>query len=105
MADPDPEQIACALRYDPEQENAPRLLAKGRGHIAERILQIAKEEDIPIVRDASLADTLFQMELDTQIPEEMFDAVSEVLKWVELLVRAQGEVPPWRKPRPEPAPG
>jgi len=97
-----PDHIACALRYDPDEEEAPRLLAKGQGWMAEKIKEIAREEDIPIVRDVSLAHALYQMDLDEQIPEELFDAVSEVLKWVEVLAKSEGKTPAWRKPRQEP---
>src|SRR5207245_6196498 len=68
-----PDHIACALRYDPDSEDAPRLLGKGTGYLAEKIKEIAKEEDIPVVRDISLAHALYEMELDTQVPEELFD--------------------------------
>ena len=95
-----PDHIACALRYDPESEDAPRLLGKGTGYLAEKIKEIAREEDIPIVRDVSLAHALYTMEEDQQIPEELFDAVAEVLKWVEAVMRAQGETALWLAPRP-----
>jgi flagellar biosynthetic protein FlhB len=95
-----PDHIACALRYDPESEDSPRLLGKGTGYLAEKIKEIAKEEDIPIVRDISLAHALYTMEEDQQIPEELFDAVAEVLKWVEMVMRAQGQTAQWLVPRP-----
>ena len=94
--------IACALRYNPTSEDAPRLLGKGKGYLAERIREIAREEDIPIVRDVSLAHALHEMDLDTQIPEELFDAVAEVLRWVEAVLKSQGETPTWMQPPPEP---
>jgi flagellar biosynthetic protein FlhB len=94
-----PDHIACALRYDPDNEDAPRLLGKGTGYLAEKLKEIAREEDIPIVRDITLAHALYKMEEDDQIPEELFDAVAEVLKWVEVVLRAQGDVPLWLQPR------
>ncbi|HYE21120.1 MAG TPA: EscU/YscU/HrcU family type III secretion system export apparatus switch protein [Tepidisphaeraceae bacterium] len=96
-----PTHLACALRYDPKEEDAPRLLAKGKGWIAERLREIAKEEDIPIVRDVSLARALFTMELEEEVPEELFDAVAEVLKWVETVLKAEGALPRWLQPREE----
>jgi len=96
-----PDHIACALRYDPDSEDAPRLLGKGTGYLAEKIKEIAREEDIPVVRDISLAHALYQMEEEDQIPEELFDAVAEVLKWVETVLRAQGEIPAWLAPPAE----
>jgi flagellar biosynthetic protein FlhB len=90
-----PDHIACALRYDPNEEDAPRLLGKGMGYLAEKIKEIAREEDIPILRDVTLAHALHKLEEDDQVPEELFDAVAEVLKWVEIVMKAQGETPPW----------
>ncbi len=96
-----PEHLACALRYDPNEEGAPRLLAKGRDYVAARLREIAREEDIPITRDISLAHALYALELDREIPEELFDAAAEVLKWVEAVLKAEGEVAPWLLPPKE----
>lgn len=96
-----PDHIACALRYDPGSEDSPRLLGKGTGYLAEKLKEIAREEDIPVVRDISLAHALYELEEEDQIPEELFDAVAEVLKWVEVVLRARGEVPVWLEPRAE----
>lgn len=90
-----PTHLAAALRYDPAQEGAPRLVAKGEGWIAEEIRRIAKRKDIPIVRDVSLAHALNELEVDTEVPQELYDAVAELLKWVETLAISHGEVPPW----------
>jgi len=95
-----PDHIACALRYDPGSEDSPRLLGKGKGYLAEKIKEIAKEEDLPVVRDISLAHALYEMEEDEQIPEELFEAVAEVLRWVEQVLKAQGEMPTWLQPQP-----
>lgn len=99
-----PTHIACALRYDPRKEDSPRLVAKGRGAIAERIREIAREMDIPIVRDISLAKALHELELDTQIPEELYDAAAELLKWVEMVAASRGELPTWLSPEAQAAP-
>lgn len=90
-----PTHIACALRYDPKQDSAPRLVAKGEGHIAEQIRQIARQHDIPLLRDVPLARALHGLELDTEVPAEMYEAVAEVLKWVEMVARAEGWSPAW----------
>lgn len=99
-----PTHIACALRYDPEQDGSPRLLAKGAGHVAEQIREIARQMDIPIVRDVGLARAMHELEVDTEIPEELFDAAAEVLKWVETLAAAEGRVPTWLKSSQEQPP-
>lgn len=90
-----PTHIACALRYDPDEEASPRLVAKGNGYIAEQIKQVAKDNDIPIVRDVGLARALQELELDTEVPEELYDGVAEILKWVEMVAMSQGETPKW----------
>ncbi|MEM9419477.1 MAG: EscU/YscU/HrcU family type III secretion system export apparatus switch protein [Planctomycetota bacterium] len=90
-----PTHLACALRYDPDEESAPRLVAKGAGHLAARIREIAKEEDIPILRDVSLARALHTLQIDEQIDEDLYDAVAEVLRWVEKVAASRGELPGW----------
>lgn len=90
-----PTHLACALRYDPRSESAPRLVGKGQDHIARRILEVAKREDIPVVRDRGLARSLHALRVDTQIPEDLYEAVAEVLRWVEAAARAEGYTPTW----------
>lgn len=94
-----PTHIACALRFNPDDEDAPRLVGKGRGYLAEKIKQIAKEQGIPVMRDVSLARALYDMELDTQIPEALYDAVAVALRWVETEARSRGQLPPGARPR------
>lgn len=96
-----PTHLACALRYDPDEESAPRLVAKGAGHLAARIRQIAKEEDIPVLRDVSLARALHTLQVDEQIDEDLYDAVAEVLRWVEQVAASRGQLPGWVKPEPD----
>lgn len=93
-----PDHLACALRFDPQREDAPRLLGKGRGYVAEKIKEIAREENIPILRNVSLAQALHQLELDDVIPEDLYAAVAEVLRWVEDVARSRGELPAWVPP-------
>ncbi|WP_232697010.1 FlhB-like flagellar biosynthesis protein [Brevibacillus daliensis] len=73
---------AVALRYDANQNEAPRVIAKGRGYVAENILQKAKENDIPIQEDPSLIEVLSKLDLDQQIPPELYQVVAEVLAFV-----------------------
>jgi len=88
--DPD-EPAAVALRYDPPREEAPRVVAKGRGEVAEQILEIALANGIAIREDADLVALLEAVELDMEIPLEAFIAVAEVLAYV---YRANGRLPP-----------
>jgi flagellar biosynthesis protein len=83
--------VAVALRYDPPREDAPRVVAKGRGQIAEQILEIARAKGIAIREDRDLAALLETLELDVEIPLEAFVAVAEILAYV---YRANGRPPP-----------
>lgn len=80
MAAPRPR--AAALEFDPARHTAPRLVAKGDGLIAERILAIAREHGIPIREDRALVDLLARLDLNEQIPQELFGLVAEIIAWV-----------------------
>jgi flagellar biosynthesis protein len=73
---------AVALGYDEEQDEAPRVLASGRGYIGEKILALAKENKIPIHYDPLLAGALASLEIDEVIPPELYQVVAEVLAYV-----------------------
>jgi flagellar biosynthesis protein len=72
---------ATALRYDPDSDGAPRVVATGAGEIARRILEIAREAGVPVREDPALAEALSRLELDQEIPSELYKAVAEVLVW------------------------
>jgi flagellar biosynthesis protein len=74
------EKIAVALKYNPEEE-APKVVAKGKGYLAELILEIAKNHKIPIKKDSKLVQALYKLELDKPIPPELYKAVAAVLAW------------------------
>jgi flagellar biosynthesis protein len=73
-------QLAVALHYD--KKGAPRVVAKGRGSIGEKIIEIAKAHDIPIEENEVLAGALSKVELGDEIPTELYRAVAEVLVFV-----------------------
>ena len=73
-------QLAVALHYD--KTGAPRVVAKGRGHIGARIIELAKAHDIPIEENELLAGALSNVELGDEIPAELYKAVAEVLVFV-----------------------
>lgn len=77
-----PVHVAVAIFYDRNKGGAPKVLAKGRNLIADQIKQIAKEEGIPIMRNVSLAHALNKVELGEEIPEELYQAVAEVLNFI-----------------------
>ena len=73
-------QLAVALHYD--KSGAPRVVAKGRGTIGEKIIELAKAHDIPIEENEVLAGALSNVELGDEIPAELYKAVAEVLVFV-----------------------
>ncbi len=78
-----PVHIAIALRYDPEKDRAPVVVAKGKGVIAERIVRIAEENEIPVVRREELARALYPaVRVGEEIPPEFYRAVAEVIAFV-----------------------
>jgi flagellar biosynthetic protein FlhB len=78
-----PTQLAVALKFDASDMIAPRVLAKGAGFIAERIKEIARAHDVPIVEDKPLAQAMYQMvEIGDYIPVELYQAVAEILAYV-----------------------
>ena len=80
-------QIAVALHYD--RTGAPRVVAKGRGTIGAKIIEVAKAHDIPIEENEVLAGALSNVELGEEIPAELYKAVAEVLIFV---LRLSGRV-------------
>jgi flagellar biosynthesis protein len=79
---PDKSKKAAALRYDQARDTAPRVVAKGRGKLAEKIVAVAQSNQIPLVQDTNLMQMLDLLELDTQIPPKLYKAVAEVLAFV-----------------------
>jgi flagellar biosynthesis protein len=73
-------QVAVALHYD--KKGAPRVVAKGKGTIGAKIIEVAKAHDIPIEENELLAGALSNVELGDEIPEELYKAVAEVLVFV-----------------------
>ncbi|MFD1774352.1 EscU/YscU/HrcU family type III secretion system export apparatus switch protein [Paenibacillus rhizophilus] len=73
---------AVALKYVPGKTEAPVVVAKGKGNIAEAILQKAKENGIAIQEDAALVEVLSKLDLDQQIPPELYQLVAEILSYV-----------------------
>jgi len=80
-----PDHIAVALEYDEENMEAPRVVAKGEHAIAKQIIDVARAHGVPIVRDVALARALRDLEIEEEIPEDLYDAVAEVLRlaWAE----------------------
>lgn len=84
---PEKRRNAVAIRYEAGKDTAPRVVAKGQGLLADRILEIAREEGIYIQEDPDLVALLAQLEVNSAIPEDLYKAVAEVLAFVYQLNR------------------
>ena len=73
---------AVAVRYDRKEMPAPTVVAKGTGFVARKIIEKAREADVPIVEDAALVSALLSLELGEEIPAELYQTVAKVLAWV-----------------------
>ena len=82
---------AIALEYDPS-DAAPRVIASGRGILAEKIIEKAKESDVPIPRDDTLADTLSRLDIGDMIPPELYEVVAEILVFVDSMDKIKGKI-------------
>jgi flagellar biosynthesis protein len=75
-------RLAVALEYDNERDNAPRVVAKGRGLVAEAILRIAREAGVEIHENADLAAVLSKLDIEAEIPPELYQVIAEILAFV-----------------------
>jgi flagellar biosynthesis protein len=75
-------RTATALKYDAQKSGAPEVVATGSGTLAERIIALAEAHDIPLVSDPGLAQTLAKLEVDTEIPPELYLAVAQILAYL-----------------------
>jgi flagellar biosynthesis protein len=92
MSEKENKQTAVALHYD--EKSAPRITAKGQAALADEIVALAREHDIPLHEDKQLAALLSQLELGSEIPRELYIAVAEVLAFAYMLT---GKLPQeWR---------
>jgi flagellar biosynthesis protein len=73
---------ATALQYDRTQNDAPIVTAQGKGEVANNIVRIAKQNDIPVKKDEDLINMLSEIELNKEIPVELYKAVSEVFSFI-----------------------
>jgi len=82
---------AVALEYDPSDE-APKIVATGKGILAEKIIEKAKESNVPIHQDSKLAGTLSKLEIGDMIPPELYEAVAEVLIFVDAMEKIKSKM-------------
>ncbi len=77
-----PTHLAIAIKYEDKEMFAPKIVAKGAGVVAEKIREIARKHDVPIVEDKPLARSLFKLELNTHVPESLYIAVAKILAYI-----------------------
>ena len=82
---------AISLEYDPS-DAAPRVIASGRGILAEKIIEKARESDVPVHRDDKLADTLSRLDIGDMIPPELYEVVAEILVFVDSMDKIKGKI-------------
>ena len=83
--DKDKIKTAVALAYDPNEDGAPKVIASGKGFLAEKIIEQAKDNAIPVHQDDKLAKTLSKLEIGEMIPPELYAVVAEILVFVDAM--------------------
>ncbi len=73
---------SIALKYEKEKDIAPKLISKGKGKEAEKILKMADDYDIPVITDSNLTDNLYQLSINENIPEELFEIIATIYSFV-----------------------
>jgi flagellar biosynthesis protein len=84
-------RTAVAIAYEPK-EAAPKVIASGRGYLADRIIEKAKEAEIPLHKDEQLASSLAKIEIGDTIPPELYEVVAEILVFVDKMDRIKSKV-------------
>lgn len=87
----DTEKTAVAIAYEPG-EQAPKILATGKGQVAEKIIETAKENQVPTYKDNKLASTLSKLQIGDMIPPELYDVVAEILVFVDDMDRMKAKL-------------
>ena len=82
---------AVSLTYDPDHD-APKVVANGKGALAEKIIEEAKQAKVPVHKDSKLADTLSRLEIGELIPPELYEVVAEILVFVDQMDRIRAKM-------------
>lgn len=85
------DKTAVAVAYEPG-DRAPKILATGKGAVAEKIIEKAKENDVPLYKDNKLADTLSKLKIGDAIPPELYEVVAEILVFVDDMDRLKAKI-------------
>lgn len=84
-------KTAVALSYEPD-ENAPKVIASGKGYLAEKMIEKAKETNVPLYQDDKLVSSLSKLEIGDMIPPQLYDVVAEILVFVDKMDRLKDKV-------------
>ena len=76
-----PDLEVAALRYDSGEDHAPKLVARGRGHMAQKIMELAEQHDLPVTKDPTLVSILGALDVGAEIPPDLYGVIAEVLAW------------------------
>lgn len=87
----DEKKTAVALSYEPGDE-APKILAAGKGFVAEKIIEEAKKNDVPFYKDSALAETLSKLEIGDQIPPDLYEVVAQILVFVDGMDKVKAKI-------------
>ena len=85
MSDKNKEKLqkkAVALKYDIEEDNAPRIVANEKGEFVQKIIKFAREHDIPIRENEDIVDILVQLNIGDEIPPELYEVIAEILSFI-----------------------
>lgn len=93
VKEPKKKDMAIALGYDIDKMGAPQVMATGKGYIAGKIIEIAREYNIPVEKDPVLAEALSQLDLGQEIPPELYKVVAEILVFIMETDRSQKRQP------------
>lgn len=93
MKKPEKQLLAASLQYDKDKDRAPKITAKGKGLIAEKIIELARENGIPIQQDTGLVQILCKLDIDEEIPVELYRAIAELLAFVYSMNERRREIP------------
>ena len=92
--DPNVAKKAVALKYEAGKDKAPRVVAKGKGYVAENIMAAAQKNAVPVYQNKSLVNMLMALELDREIPPELYRAIAEVMAYVYRIDKKSKPMPP-----------
>ncbi|HVN71398.1 MAG TPA: EscU/YscU/HrcU family type III secretion system export apparatus switch protein [Desulfomonilia bacterium] len=82
MKEDDKSKKAVSLKYERGKDAAPKVTAKGRGAVADKILALARQHGIPIEKDTTLLEALYRLDINEEIPEELYQIVAELLAFI-----------------------